>query len=79
MAFLYFANATSPQMKQTLSALLTQLRGITSAGLTLLGSLCGIYDAGANRCGVHVRLMQYDATFLNLSTYFAFSRYIYLT
>jgi len=36
-----------------LSALLTQLRGITIAGLTLLGSLCGIYDAGINGCAVH--------------------------
>jgi hypothetical protein len=46
-----------------LSALLTQLRGITNAGLTLPGSLCGIYDAGINRCGVHDGLMQYDAIF----------------
>ena len=46
-----------------LSALLTQLRGITNAGLTLLGSLCGICDAGVNGCGVHDELMQYDAVF----------------
>ena len=43
-----------------LSALLTQLRGITNEGLTLLGSLRGIYDAGVNECGVHDGLMQYD-------------------
>jgi hypothetical protein len=46
-----------------LSALLTQLRGITDAGLTLLRSLCGIYDAGVNGCGVHDGLMQYYAIF----------------
>jgi len=63
MAFLYLANVTSPQMQQKLSALSTQLRGITSAELTLLGSLCGIYDAGVNGCGVHDGLMQYDAIF----------------
>jgi len=63
MAFLLLANVTSPQMKQKLSALLTQLRGITNPGLTLMGSLCGIYDAGVNRCGVHDGLKQYDAIF----------------
>jgi len=42
MAFLCPANVTSPQMLQTLSALLIQLQGIINAGLTLLGSLCGI-------------------------------------
>jgi hypothetical protein len=41
----------------------TDVRGITNAGLTLLGSLCGIYDAGVNECGVHDGLMQYDAIF----------------
>ena len=46
-----------------LSALLTQLRLTTNAGLTLLGSLFGIYDAGVNGCGVHDGLMQYDAMF----------------
>jgi len=44
-----------------LSALLTQLRGINNARLTLLGSLCGIYDAGVHGCGVNDGLMQYDA------------------
>jgi len=46
-----------------LSALLTHLRGIIIAGLTLQGSLCGIYDEGVNGCGVHDGLMQYDAIF----------------
>jgi hypothetical protein len=46
-----------------LSALSPQLRGITNAGLTLLGSLCGICDAGINGCGVRDGLMQYDAIF----------------
>jgi len=46
MVFLCLANVTSPQMQQKLSALLIQLRHITNAGLTLMGSLCGIYDAG---------------------------------
>jgi len=46
-----------------LSALSTQFRGITNAGLTLLGSFCGIYDAGVNGCGVHDGLMQYDTIF----------------
>jgi hypothetical protein len=55
------ANVTSPQMKQKLSALLTQLRGIANARLTLLGSLCGINDAGVNGCRVYDGLMQYDA------------------
>jgi hypothetical protein len=50
-------------MKQKLFALLTQLQGITNAGLTLLGSLCGFYDAGVNGCGVHDGLMHYDAVF----------------
>ena len=76
MAFLLLANDTSPQMKKKLSALLTQLRGIIN--LTLLGSLCGIYEAEVNGCGVHYGLMQYDAIFWNLSMYFIFSRYIYL-
>ena len=31
-----------------------------------------------NGCGVHDGLMQYDATFWNLSKYFIFSRHIYL-
>ena len=35
--------------------------GISSAGLTLLGSLCGIYDTGVNGCCVRDGLMQYDA------------------
>ena len=48
------------------------------AGLTLLASLCSIYDAGINGCGVHDGPMQYDTIFWNLSTYFIFSRYIYL-
>jgi hypothetical protein len=43
-----------------LSALLTQLHGITNAGSTLLGSLCGINDAGVNGCRVHDGLMLYD-------------------
>jgi len=63
MAFLCLANVTSPQMYQKLPALSTQLRGIINAGLTLLGSLCGIYDAGINGCGVHDGLLQYDAIF----------------
>jgi len=63
MAFLCLVNVTSPQMEQKLSALLTQLRGITNPGLTLLGSLCGVYDAGVNECGVHDGLVQYDAIF----------------
>jgi hypothetical protein len=63
MAFLCLANVTSPQMQQKLSAILTQLCGITNAGLTLLGTLCDIYDAGVNRCGVNDELMQYDAIF----------------
>jgi len=46
-----------------LSALSTQLRDISNAGITLLGSLCGIYEAGVNECGVHDGLMQYDAIF----------------
>jgi len=46
-----------------LSSLLTQLRGITIAGLTLLGSLCGIYDAGINGFAVHDGMKQYDAIF----------------
>jgi len=29
----------------------------------MLGSLCGIYDAAVNGCGVHDGLMQYDAIF----------------
>jgi hypothetical protein len=37
---------------------LTQLRGITNVGLTLLGSLCGIYDTEVNGFGVHDWLMQ---------------------
>ena len=45
------------------SAPSTQLRRIINAGLTLLRSLCGIYDAGVNGCGVHDGLMQYDAIF----------------
>ena len=53
----FIANVTK------LSALLTQLRGITNARLALLGSLCGIYDAGVNGCAVHDGLMQYDAIF----------------
>jgi len=36
-----------------LSALLIQLGGTTNGGLTLLGSLCRIYDVGVNGCGVH--------------------------
>jgi len=48
---------------EKLSALLTQLRGITNPRLTLLGSLCDIYDAGVNGCGVDDGLMQYDAIF----------------
>ena len=51
------------KVKKKISALLTQLRGIINAGLTLLGSLCCIYDAGVNGCGVHDGLMQYDAIF----------------
>jgi len=39
------------------------LRDITNAGLTLLGSLGGIYDTGVNECGMHDGLMQYDALF----------------
>ena len=35
----------------------------TNAGLTLLVSLCGVYDAGVNGCDVHDGLMQYDAIF----------------
>jgi hypothetical protein len=46
-----------------LSALSTQLRRSTNAGLTLLGSLDSIYDAGVNGRGVHDGLMQYDAIF----------------
>jgi len=46
-----------------LSALSTQLQGITNAGLTLLASLCGIYEAGVSGCGVHEGLMQYEAIF----------------
>jgi hypothetical protein len=46
-----------------LSALSKQLRRSTNAGLTLLGSLCGIYGAGVNGCGVRDGLMQYDAIF----------------
>jgi len=45
----------------------------------LQGSFCGIYDAGVNGCVLHDGLMQYEAIFLNVSTYFIFSRYIYLT
>jgi hypothetical protein len=41
----------------------TQSLGITNAGLALLRSLCGVYDAGVNGCGVHDGLMQYDAIF----------------
>jgi hypothetical protein len=41
----------------TLCTLLTQLRGVTNAGLTLLGSFCGIYDTGVNGCGVRDGLM----------------------
>jgi len=63
MAFLCLANVTSLEMEQKLSALLTPLRGITNAGLTLLGSLCGIYDAEVNGRGVHDGLIQYDAIF----------------
>jgi hypothetical protein len=33
---------------------------MTNAGLILLGSLCGIYDAGVNGCGVHDGLTEYD-------------------
>jgi len=47
--------------------LLIQLRRITNAGLTLLGSLCGIYDAGVNGCGVHGRLLQYFEIFQRIS------------
>ena len=36
---------------------------MTNAGLILLGSLCGIYDAGVNGCGVHDELMEYDEYF----------------
>ena len=46
-----------------LSTLSTQLRDITTAGLTVLGSLCSIYDTGINGCGGHGGLMQYDAIF----------------
>jgi hypothetical protein len=67
MVFLCLANVTSPQMQQTLSALLTQLRGIINAGLTLLGSLCGIYGERENGCGVHDGLMQYFEIFQCIS------------
>jgi hypothetical protein len=51
-----------------------------NAGLTLLGSLCGIYDAGENGRGVQDGLMQYDAMVFEIfQTHFIFSRYIYLT
>ena len=46
-----------------LSALLIQIQRNGNAGLTLVGSLCGNYDARLNVCGVHDGLMRRDATF----------------
>jgi hypothetical protein len=53
-----------------LRIVVTQLRGITNLGLTLLGSLCVINDAGVNGCAVHDGMTQNDAIFWILSTYF---------
>jgi len=66
-AFLCLAKSLHRKCNEILSALLTQLQGITNAGLTLLASLCGIYDAGVNGCGVHDGLMQYFEIFQRIS------------
>jgi len=43
---------------------------MTNAGLTQLGSLCPIYDAGLDGCHMHDGLMKYATIFRNFSTYF---------